>query len=69
MAAVPGQIGSRAKTICLWLPRLNVCSVAGSGSKLSEVGLRTCVSGFVIQMYTALIVDHHFGEKQDLPVY
>ena len=61
--------GKKLRTIFLWVPRINSCSVGGSGSKLSEVGLRTCVSGFVILMYTALIIDCHFGEKQDLLAY
>jgi hypothetical protein len=31
--------------------------------------LRTCMSGFVILMYTALIIDCHFREKHDLLAY
>ncbi len=54
MAAVPGGTDLHAKRIFLWVARINVCS-GGSYSKLSEFGWRASVSGFVVQMYTALI--------------
>jgi len=55
VAAVPGGTDLRVKRILLWVARINFCSVGGSYSKLSEFGWRAGVSGFVVQMYTALI--------------
>ncbi len=55
MAVVPDGTGSRGKVICWCTFRISFCSVGGSRLKLSEVGWRIDVSGFVVQMYTALI--------------
>jgi len=50
IAAVPSGTGSHTRMILWWIHSRSFCNVGGSRLKLSEVGFKTGMSGFVVQM-------------------